>query len=128
MVIKYIRAFSLILAACAVIVHMIIPHDHHISGTLNGLKESCNLSHERSGHQPFFPAHCHAFNDLTAEKFTPVIIKQDSQTSFISVIWSTDSVISRLYFLQRVIEYSGKPYPDISVPDFSPFRAPPSAC
>jgi hypothetical protein len=106
---------------------MIIPHDHHLSGPVNGLKNSCHLSHERSHHRPFFPAHCHAFNDLAAEKFSPVILNHDTQTSFASIIWYPDYIFPALHISLTFIEDSGRSFLDIYIPDFSPFRAPPTA-
>lgn len=127
-VIKSIRAFSLLLAGMAIVVHMIIPHDHHLAATVIGVKESCPFSQHKSEHHPFFPAHCHAFNDLAAEKFTPFIVKLESQTSFVSIIWRPDYIIPVLHILQKAFEKSAKPFPEIYIPDFSPFRAPPSVC
>ena len=66
MVIKSIRALFLLYAGLAMLVHMIIPHDHHLTGPVNGLKESCSMAHEKPGDHPFFPAHCNAFNDMAA--------------------------------------------------------------
>jgi len=125
-VIKPIRAFFLLLAAMAVVVHMVIPHDHHLSGSSAGLKNSCSMSHERSHHRPLFPAHCHAFNDLAAEKFSPVIIKQETQTSFASIVWYPDYILPDLHLSLLILDNTGKPFLDIYIPDFSPFRAPPA--
>jgi hypothetical protein len=125
-VIISIRAFSLLLAALAVVVHMVIPHDHHLPGMAGGLKNTCHVSHERSHHRPLFPAHCHAFNDLAAEKFSPVIIKQETQTSFASIVWYPDYILPDLHLSLLIFESSGKTFPDIYIPDFSPLRAPPA--
>jgi hypothetical protein len=127
-VIKYIRSIFLLIAGLALVSHMLIPHDHHLSGSINGLNESCPLSRERTDHHPLFPAHCHAFNDLAAEKIYPVIIKEQSQTSFVSVVWRPVYIIPGLILSHKLVEMSGKPFPDIPVSEFSPFRAPPSAC
>jgi hypothetical protein len=105
-----------------------IPHDHHLSGSSYGFAESCPLSRGGSEHHPKFPSHCHAFNDLAVEKISTVIIKQLSQTSFVSVVWRPVYIVPGLILSQKIVEISGKPFPDIPVPDFSPFRAPPSAC
>lgn len=125
-VIKSIRAFLLLLAAMAVVVHLVIPHDHHLSGSESGLKNSCHASHDRSHHRPLFPAHCNAFNDLAAEKYSRIIVKQVTQTSFSSVIWYPGYLLADLHFSLLIPDSTGKPFPDIYIPDFSPFRAPPS--
>ncbi len=127
-VIKYIRSIFLLFAGMALVSHMLIPHDHHLSASINGFNESCPFSKERSDHHPLFPAHCHAFNDLAAERISPVIIKEQSQTSFVSVIWRPVYIIPGLILSQKLVEISGKPFPDIPVSEFSPFRAPPSVC
>jgi len=125
MIIKSMRIFFLLLARLAIVAHTIIPHDHHLSGPDNGQKDSCPLSNEKSDHLPIFPLHCHAFNDLAAEKFSP-IIKQEIQTGFISLVWLPDYIIPEVNLLQTTPLDSGKPFPDIYVPDYYPFRAPPS--
>jgi hypothetical protein len=124
-VINSIRAFFLLLAAMAVAVHMVVPHDHHLSGSAGGLKNSCHSSPGRSHHRPLFPTHCHAFNDLAAEKFSRVIIKQETQTSFTSIVWYPDHILPDKNLSLLMIYSSGKPFPDIYIPDYSPFRGPP---
>jgi hypothetical protein len=125
MVIKSIRTYFLLLAALVSVAHMVIPRDHHLAGQVNGLNDSCHLSHEKSHHHPFFPAHCSAFNDLAAEKLSPLIVKQETQTSFTTIIWHPDCFLPGLHFTLKVIDNSGKPFLEIYIPDFSPFRAPP---
>jgi len=115
-----------VVAGLAIVVHSIIPHDHHIACPDIGPQESCPLSQQKSEHQPFFPVHCHAFNDLAAEKFSPVIIKQKAHASFASVIWSADNILPGPQLSLAIIGNSRKSFPDIYIPDFSPFRAPPS--
>ena len=128
MVIKSIRALFLLYAGLAMLVHMIIPHDHHLTGPVNGLKESCSMAHEKPGHHPFFPAHCNAFNDMAADRLSPVIVRFETQTSYASVIWHPDSKLPGLNLSITIIQSTGKPFPDIYIPYFSPFRAPPFIC
>lgn len=125
MVIKSIRALFLLYAGLAMLVHMIIPHDHHLTGPVDGLKESCSMAHEKPGHNPFFPAHCHAFNDMAADRLSPVIVRFETQISYASVIWHPYSTLPGLNLSIAIIENTGKPFRDIYIPDFSPFRAPP---
>jgi hypothetical protein len=105
---------------------MIIPHDHHYSFSENGMKDSCPLSNERHGHHPLLPGHCHAFNDLAAEKFSPFINGHCTQTGFATVIWFPDYIIPGLQISHAVLPSSDKPFQQISIPDLFPFRAPPS--
>lgn len=105
---------------------MIIPHDHHLTGPTNGLKESCALAHEKSDHRHSFPFHCRVFNDLAADKFSPVVVRLVTQTRNVSVIFHSDHILQGLNLLLAVKENTGKPFPDLYIPDFSPLRAPPS--
>ena len=125
MIIKSIRAFILLYAGLAMVIHMIIPHDHHLTGPVNDLKESCAMSHEKTDHRPFFPEHCHAFNDMAADRLATVIVRLETQTSYAPVIWHMDSALPCLNLSITILENTGKPFPDIYIPDFSPFRAPP---
>jgi len=105
---------------------MIIPHDHHLAVPAAGLKESCSQTHENSDHRPVYPIHCLAFNDLAAEKFSPVIVRLVAQTSYASVIWHPEYTFPGLNLSSAVFENTGKFFPDIYVADFSQLRAPPS--
>ncbi len=124
MIIKSIRSFFLLLAGFLFFTHMIIPHDHHMP-VFSGQKEDCPSQHQKSDHRPLFPMHCHAFNDLAAEKCTQIIIKQEYQISFVAVIWHPVILTSVLFLPHGPQEDLLKPFQDISIPDFSPFRAPP---
>lgn len=125
MFIKSIRALTLLFAGLAIVFHMIIPHDHHPAVPAGGIKESCGQTHEKPDRRPLHPAHCYTLNDLAAEKFSPVNIRLVAQTSYASVIWHPEYTLPGLNLYATVFEYTGKFFPDISVPDFSPFRAPP---
>lgn len=70
--IKNISVFSLWLACLAIVAHMIIPHDHHLSESIAGQDDACPASDNKSGHKTGFPIHCHALHDLTSEKASPV--------------------------------------------------------
>ncbi len=67
---RKIQHFSLLLAVLIIIAHMVIPHDHHLAGTIPGQDETCPYSKNNTGNHKGFPVHCHAFNDLNAEKAT----------------------------------------------------------
>jgi hypothetical protein len=125
MVIKLIRAIFLLYAGLAIVLHTIIPHDHHLTGPVTNLKESCPISHERSVHHPVFPGHCYAFNDLAADRFSQVIVRLAIPTSYAFIIWHPGHPPAGLNLSVSIIENTGKPFPDIYLPDFSPFRAPP---
>jgi len=61
---------------------MIIPHDHHLAGAIPGRDETCPYSKEETGNHKGFPVHCHAFNDLNAEKATSFVFTSFTHLSF----------------------------------------------
>ena len=105
---------------------MIIPHDHHFTYPESRAKDFCPSDNERSGHHPLFPVHCHAFNDMAADKFSPVAIPQHNQNGITTIIWLPDYIIPGVQLSQTILPASGKPLYQIFVPDLFPFRAPPS--
>ena len=123
---KSIRLLFLLFAGVAVISHMIIPHDHHFSYPESGVKDTCPIENERSGHHPLFPGHCHAFNDLSSENFPPVIIRQHNQDGIVTIIWFPDYIIPGVHISQTVLPASDKPFQQIFIPDLFLFRGPPS--
>lgn len=125
MVIKSIRAFLLLYAGLAIILHSLIPHDHHLTVPAGELKESCNHPHEKSDHRPLYPAHCLTLNDLAAGKFSPVNIRLLVKTSYVSVIWHPEYIFPPLNLSQAVFEFNREFFPDLHFPAFSQFRAPP---
>jgi hypothetical protein len=106
--------------------HMIIPHDHHFSYPESGVQDFCPAENGRSGHHPLFPVHCHAFNDLAADKFSPVAIPQHNPDGITTIIWLPDYIIPAITISQTVLPASDKPFLQIIIPDLFPFRAPPS--
>ena len=63
-----LRICSLLLAGFVFSAHLVIPHDHHINDSVSNSGISCGDSHENAKKHHGFPTHCHAFNDLLAEK------------------------------------------------------------
>jgi len=125
-IIKSIRVFFLLLAGLAIIAHMIILHDHHLSDPINGQKDSCPVSNGKSGHHTGLPVHCHAFNDLAAKKLSSLILKKNIQAGFFTIIRFPDFRVNELLVARITIFDSRKPFPNIYIPDYSPFRGPPS--
>jgi hypothetical protein len=123
---KSIRLIFLLLAGLALVSHTIIPHDHHFSCPVTGVKDSCPAENERSDHRPLFPGHCHAFNDLAAEKFSNVVIRHHNHSGFATIIWLPDYIIPGVHISQTVLPASDKPFQQIFITDFFPFRAPPA--
>jgi hypothetical protein len=62
------------LAGAIFCAHMIIPHDHHLPDAF-GKYDVCHQGKNQSaGHKHGLPLHCHALNDLAAEKATKYYI------------------------------------------------------
>jgi len=123
---KSIRGFFLLLAGLAIIAHMIILHDHHLSDPINGQKDSCPVSNGKSGHHTGLPVHCHAFNDLAAEKISALNLKKNIRSGSVTIIQFPEFLVIELHAALIKNSDSRKPFPDIYFPDSSPFRAPPS--
>ena len=81
-IIKRIQVNFLMMAAFAVVAHMIIPHDHHILESLDGCEDHSPSSEHRTGHLPLLPVHCCSFNDLTAEKTTTFTVLKTGSNDY----------------------------------------------
>jgi hypothetical protein len=116
---KFLSRSMLLVALLVMILHMIIPHDHHDSEV--GRIGSCTVPASNHEH-PVFPAHCHALNVLVSEKilivksidFHYIIVPDRSVFDFVNkdLICFTD---------QMHIDF----FPQAVIPDSSLLRAPP---
>ncbi|MCX6255300.1 MAG: hypothetical protein NTV31_12585 [Bacteroidia bacterium] len=125
-IIKNIPGFFLLFAGLAINAHMIIPHDHHIMESVASQDDTCPVSNNKTDHHTGFPVHCHAFNDLTAEKaITYVQIKEIQCKDYVrSSFFDLDAFIYQ--FSGRRNFDIGKPPFNSDIPELSPLRAPPS--
>jgi hypothetical protein len=122
---KYISVFSICLAVAALFAHMIIPHDHHISGTFLDQEQSCPASNHQSGHTSGFPVHCYAFNDLPSEKARSFNISQNIQVRYIALVSSAADLISEpLISCTRIIDLL-TPFSGSCFIELNHLRAPP---
>jgi hypothetical protein len=123
---KSIRLFFLLLAGLAITAHLVIPHDHHMISTVSGQHESCPASGNKTGHHQSFPVHCHAFNDLAADKLASVFSVKSIPSGFISVIWSDDLNISDIPETNEPVTDTGRSLPFAYISRYYSLRAPPS--
>ena len=123
---KYMTVFSFWLAGLSLSAHMLLPHDHHISGSLSKQEENCPASDNRSGQKSGFPVHCLAFNDLASEKARPIQISQNIQFSFITFSILTDTSTFNLQRSCTSLNDFSKPIFDSYILEFSLLRAPPA--
>jgi hypothetical protein len=122
-IVKYISLFSICLAWLVINLHLIIPHDHH-SSDLFGIKDdACPVSENQPVHNHGFPLHCHAFNDLTAEKFVKYIVSKNIQSDYISIDGFSDDV--KFQGSPVTVSDSQQNFRELHLYDLSPLRAPP---
>jgi hypothetical protein len=120
--IRYTGKASLGIAALVMILHLLIPHDHHQE---NLCIHQDNTPVSENHHHNRMPAHCHAFNDLTSEEKSIVIAKTVSFDNFTAII--------DIFHIKFICEFSGEIYYDFfprlqssGEPELSSLRAPPS--
>jgi hypothetical protein len=124
--VKNISVFSLWLACLAIVAHMIIPHDHHLSESVAGQDDTCPVSDNKTGHKTGLPIHCHALHDLTSDKVSKVQnLRVVPNIVFESSIWS-DITTSKIQFPGITIIYLPEPFFDAYLPDLSLLRGPPA--
>jgi hypothetical protein len=124
--VKNIPVFFMWLAWLVLTVHLIIPHDHHLSGSFSTRENKCPVSDGDTGHKSGFPIHCHAFNDLTSPKATTYFFLEIIRYNNITINSFFDPFALELQFLCITIIDIRKPFPDSHLLEFSPLRAPPS--
>ncbi|HEX7493020.1 MAG TPA: hypothetical protein VF346_02280 [Bacteroidales bacterium] len=120
-IIKHIPLFFLFLAAFIFNAHMIIPHDHHAADA-----DICHdYSYPSKAHHSGFPVHCHAFNDLSPEKITLIILSRIQRADFES-FHIFDEEISNLHLSWiRIFDLIKQPVNSANR-ELSSLRAPPS--
>lgn len=67
--VRHIRRNFLLTAGMVIILHMIVPHDHHADALSDINSGSCPYTNQHHS----FPVHCHALNDLLPEKLHNVL-------------------------------------------------------
>ena len=125
---KNIAVFSLWLAGLVIMVHLLIPHDHHSEASGLSKEEACHAGN--TGHpanSPGFPIHCHALNNLTFEKTSPYFAVYNYFPTYILSIsnFSDFSLATSASCNTRVKDFQ-KPFKASDFLQLSPFRAPPS--
>ena len=125
-IIKYIPVFSLWLAGLALVGHLIIPHDHHLAESSVNQEETCPVSNDNSGNHHGFPVHCHAFNDIAAEKAVvfPLLKKNHSDNNSITCPLNAFGIEPGVF--QNTVSDTYRSFPDSYLLEYSSLRAPPS--
>lgn len=120
---KYISVLSLWLAWLLINAHLIIPHDHHSADLFGNKEDTCPVSDNKPVHNHGFPLHCHAFNDLTADKIVKYVVNKNIQTDYISTAGFSDNV--RFPDSRAKVTDSRQNLREPNFFDLSPLRAPP---
>ena len=131
MIIRIVRNFGvllLLLAALALVGHMIIPHDHHLVES-DALQEgTCPVPNNTTNHNTGLPFHCHAFNDLASEKaISYVIIRNTQSRDFVKSCVFDLAVTDLQLSCSRFFEVLKLPVNSFIL-EYSSLRAPPSIC
>ncbi len=123
---KYLKVFLLWTAGLAFCGHLIIIHDHHSSMACSEQEDSCPVSTGHSDHDAGFPIHCHAFNDVAAEKAVPFQfgLKVPCNNTLICYI-AENPVFGAIPVFIRIPDPIHS-FPDTMPLDSSSLRAPPS--
>jgi hypothetical protein len=122
--VKNIPVFFMWLAWMVLTVHLIIPHDHHLSDSFSTGENRCSASGGDTGHKSGFPIHCHAFNDLASEKVIKYVLTKNIPFNIISVRSYSDPF--KIQYLCITFFDFPKAFTDNHFLESSALRAPPS--
>jgi hypothetical protein len=120
-----ISKFSLWLAGIALVAHLAIPHDHHISDSFSDQNNNCPAERPGAEHHNGFPIHCHAFNDLAAEKVVKYNSGVNNQYFFTDFICDSDIHLNKVCAGIKISRDYTEPVPNYILTDFFRLRAPP---
>jgi hypothetical protein len=128
MITRIVRNFGvllILLAALALVGHMIIPHDHHLVESDVLQEGTCpapdNSTHPHNG----LPFHCHAFNDLASEKVISYFVSGNTQNRDFVTLFVFDFTVTDLKLsCSRFFEIHKLPVNSFIL-EFSSLRAPP---
>jgi hypothetical protein len=128
MLTRIVRNFGvllLLLAALALVGHMIIPHDHHLVESDFLQEGTCPASNNSTHPHNGLPFHCHAFNDLSTEKTVTYAVIRNSQCRDFVTISVFDLAVTDLQLpCSRFLEILKLPVNSFIL-ELSSLRAPP---
>ncbi len=128
MITRIVRNFGvllILLAALALVGHMIIPHDHHLVESDVLQEGTCPAPDHSTHHHNGLPFHCHAFNDLASEKIISYFILRNTQSrDFVTLSVFNLTVTDLQLSCSRIFELLKLPVNSFIL-EFSSLRAPP---
>jgi hypothetical protein len=120
---KNIAGFFILMAWLIITAHLIIPHDHHSTDLCGKMEDKCPLNDGKTRPDHGFPMHCHAFNDLVAEKFVKPVLTRNIQYHDFSIPDFSDIVKDQVSL--TTISACQKKISNIDYFGLSSLRAPP---
>jgi len=124
-ILRYSSFFFFWLAGIALVAHLIIPHDHHNTEYVPGQNKECPVENQNHHQKHGFPIHCHAFNDLAAEKVVKYNSGEKNQNFFTDFICESDLYITKVSAGINIYCNYTEPFPSFILTDFFRLRAPP---
>ena len=128
MITRIVRNFGvllILLAALALVGHMIIPHDHHLVESDVLQEGTCPAPDHSTHNHNGLPFHCHAFNDLASEKIISYFILRNTQSrDFVTLSVFNLTVTDLQLSCSRIFELLKLPVNSFIL-EFSSLRAPP---
>jgi hypothetical protein len=128
MILRKIPAMFLFIAGVAIMAHMIIPHDHHISDSFISQDDACPASTEQSHQKSGIPVHCHVCNELTCEKASVLVAVRCIDSHNLSAHKIFDQSELKVHFVESgIYDFVTVSFKGVDS-EFSSLRAPPSFC
>lgn len=123
---KYITVCALWLAGIGLLGHTIIIHDHHEESSCFSGKEKCPATENANDHHTGSPIHCHAFNDIAAEKAVLYQFNSNIQCNELILSLTGNDFLFELSLCRCVYPMPQPPYLDPHLRYSTGLRAPPS--
>jgi hypothetical protein len=123
---KYIPVFVLWIAGIGLFGHMIMIHDHHSEAVCSAENEKCPASEQSKDQHSGSPIHCHAFNDIAAEKAVPFQFQSNVQCNDLILRLADTRFIFELSVCSTLYPIPQTPYLNPYLSDSSSLRGPPS--
>ena len=122
---KYSPVFALWMAGFGLCGHMTIIHDHHSETNFVTQHENCPAAEKSNDHHAGSPIHCHAFNDVAAEKAVPYQFQSVVQCNDLILSLSENNFVFVTALFRTLYPTPQTPYRNPHLRNFASLRAPP---
>ena len=130
---RNIALLLLWLAGLVIFLHEVIPHHHHTHSAFihhySAGHEACDHSEDHSGPADDCSTHCHAFNDITVERQTPIDFSRP-EFSFDPDLFLPINLISGYVEAEEsfcYVYFADSSGPELFLISVAPHRGPPFA-